>query len=631
MAKISPPYDKLKNINPRPTTGESTLLKYFDSNLDDSYEVYFQPSLNGDKPDIILMRENSGVMIIEVKDWNLEYYYCDEKGNFILRKNNLIIKSPFDQVKQYKDNLYNLHSEVLLERNIFDNSFYALVKCAVYFHNATVAEVKRFLSNCDKKVKENINRYYIIIGSDSLNKNSLNHILNKAYLNKHSYRFDNDIYQELNRNFKPSIQEYENLDPINFSQQQKNLTVSKDERKKIKGVAGSGKTLVLAQRAVNAYIRTEGKILILTYNITLKNYIHDNISRVRGKYNWENFDINNYHKFITFQMNNVGIIFESNENSNEQDEDELDMKYFSNLQLFERYKSITQKYDSIFIDEVQDYKYEWLKMIEKYFLKKDGEFVIFGDEKQNIYKRKLERDKTMRSNITGRWNLLNKSYRLSTTMTQLAVDFQKKYLALDYTIDNFDIDGIQTSIIDELNYHEQIYYNSFDPEDISKAIYTRMKKLNIHSNDVCIASPSINYLREIDESIKNIQNEDTTIMFETKSEYEEIERKLNKNNYKTEEKRKIELNAKINSIRQSRKFNFWMNGGLIKLSTIHSFKGWEINTLILIVDNTKNSTNELIYTGLTRCKENIIIINIGNLDYKDFFSTKISTNNSWDK
>lgn len=86
-----------------------------------------------------------------------------------------------------------------------------------------------------------------------------------------------------------------------------------------------------------------------------------------------------------------------------------------------------------------------------------------------------------------------------------------------------------------------------------------------------------------------------------------------------------ELQAKVHSIRQNRKFNFWMNRGLTKLSTIHSFKGWEINTLVLIIDSTENSTDELVYTGLTRCANNIIIINIGNLKYYEFFKSKMHT------
>ena len=39
----------------------------------------FQPFLNGDLPDIIVMHKGGGVMIFEVKDWDLSNYHVNEK------------------------------------------------------------------------------------------------------------------------------------------------------------------------------------------------------------------------------------------------------------------------------------------------------------------------------------------------------------------------------------------------------------------------------------------------------------------------------------------------------------------------------------------------------------------------
>ncbi len=65
-----------------------------------------------------------------------------------------------------------------------------------------------------------------------------------------------------------------------------------------------------------------------------------------------------------------------------------------------------------------------------------------------------------------------------------------------------------------------------------------------------------------------------------------------------------------------------MNSGTIKISTINSFKGWESEVVFLILEpiyeNTNdfnNSFDELLYTGLTRCKRNLIVINFGNAEY----------------
>ena len=54
-------------------------------------------------------------------------------------------------------------------------------------------------------------------------------------------------------------------------------------------------------------------------------------------------------------------------------------------EIFEKVKSNIQKYDSMFIDEVQDYKTEWLNILKRYFLNENAELVLYGDEKQNIY------------------------------------------------------------------------------------------------------------------------------------------------------------------------------------------------------------------------------------------------------
>ena len=65
-----------------------------------------------------------------------------------------------------------------------------------------------------------------------------------------------------------------------------------------------------------------------------------------------------------------------------------------------------------------------------------------------------------------------------------------------------------------------------------------------------------------------------------------------------------------------------MNRGLLRLSTINSFKGWESEMIFLILEpkfNKENDFNisfdELLYTGLTRCRSNLVIINFGNEEY----------------
>ena len=41
--------------------------------------ILMRSYLNGDRPDVLIMREGNGVMVIEVKDWNLDNFALNEK------------------------------------------------------------------------------------------------------------------------------------------------------------------------------------------------------------------------------------------------------------------------------------------------------------------------------------------------------------------------------------------------------------------------------------------------------------------------------------------------------------------------------------------------------------------------
>lgn len=60
-----------------------------------------------------------------------------------------------------------------------------------------------------------------------------------------------------------------------------------------------------------------------------------------------------------------------------------------------------------------------------------------------------------------------------------------------------------------------------------------------------------------------------------------------------------------------------MNSGTVKVSTIHSFKGWESETVFLILENFnfQMTFDEILYTGITRTRANLILINYGNKEY----------------
>ena len=627
MANISPSLENIRRLKVPPTDGEWYLLNYLIEHLAESVEIYFQPFLNGDMPDIILLEKDAGVAIIEVKDWNLSLYNIDINNHWHLTENGAILKSPYQQVFRYKTNLFNLHIDGLLEAKLKNKQFFGRINSYVYFHHATKKSLSHFFSYVkneykaiEQKIHESFNNKNISYHNyekqleyqkrkkskieRDLNFHSIgNDNISKIHLpSADSNIFTEEIYKEIKRYLQPPYHALNDGIKIDYTKKQEKLLISKPTHQKIKGVAGSGKTVVLAKRAVNAHIRHEERVLILTYNITLKSYIHDKISDVREGFSWKYFYITNYHQLITQLFNNIGVEIQIPENlASSQLSKFLDDNYYSNAKLFEEYKNEIPKYKSIFIDEIQDYKPEWIKIIRTYFLEEDSEMVLFGDEKQNIYERELDNERKPKTvQGFGRWEVLNKSIRHQGSgdrILDLAKRFQKIFFKDKYEIDTYEDTTSQPSL--SLGMYKIKSYQDNKINELVSTIIQEIKDYDIHPNDVAILCSNIDLLQKIDYHIRTNYPDKTLTTFETL----EMRKKFPK---------------EIDNIRKIKKIGFNLNNGMMKLSTTHSFKGFEVPTLFLIIDEDDNE--EMVYAGITRSKFNIMVFSKENSRYNDFFN-----------
>lgn len=62
------------------------------------------------------------------------------------------------------------------------------------------------------------------------------------------------------------------------------------------------------------------------------------------------------------------------------------------------------------------------------------------------------------------------------------------------------------------------------------------------------------------------------------------------------------------------KLSFYRNSGGLKAATIHSFKGWEADYMVLVLNKHIDDDNlsHLLYTALSRARKSILIIDKGN-------------------
>ena len=111
---------------------------------------------------------------------------------------------------QYKDNLYNLHIENLLERKIKNSKYWSLVTCAVYFHNANSTEIEHLLINPyknDKRYSDILKWNVDLIGKDNVQAGYFTTLSrNRCVIsNIPSKLFDVILYENFKRYFKPTF------------------------------------------------------------------------------------------------------------------------------------------------------------------------------------------------------------------------------------------------------------------------------------------------------------------------------------------------------------------------------------------------------------------------------------------
>lgn len=372
---------------------------------------------------------------------------------------------------------------------------------------------------------------------------------------------------------------------LNFNKKQQEL-ILREKDFKVKGAAGTGKTAIMLTKAVRHYREFGHKNLIVVYNITASNVLREKLNRMYKDIDNSYFTILHYHSL----------------------------------------KNPQKIYDNIFIDEAQDFEKKWFDELENYLVE-GGRKYLFGDEKQNIYCRDLN-EREMSTPILGSWHKLKTSYRMENSIVDLALNFQKTFYNQKYFLD--EIEKQETNIQlyfepekkeGELEYRYFEYSSGFEKNDIVETIRSIMTEKKLDYGKTAILTSEVKSIMSIMKSFENILDLNG-IVSETPNEYEDIM------NFEDESKNKIDQKKiDIERIRRNRKLNFKPFGDYLIFSTVHSFKGLERENIILVLSdagkNMATRMDEIIYTGLTRCKKNLYIINIGLKKYDEFFKNNI--------
>ena len=456
MARImSPAREALDSLRTPLTAGERMVLDFFDRSLPEEWEIYIQPHLNGLRPDFVLLNPRVGIGVFEVKDWNLDamdrwveegpggaptLWGRDASG----RRFRIPARdNPIAKVEEYKKAILSLYCPRLAIRASESPGFVAVVTAGVIMTAASTERAQPLFAPMRRRL--DYPSYYPLAGREAIERGDLGAVFPSS-----RYTTSKHITPELAKDLRSWLVEPDvaatQREPLKLDRDQRGLVTSRAEKtghRRIKGPAGSGKSVVLAARA--AQLTSEGKdVLVVTFNRTLWHYLRDLAVRypVPGRRLSDGITWLHFHEWCKRVCTEAGLEDQYDEiwrahivRSSDPDDPSavLDREIPSLVRrALDEAGDRVSRYDAVLVDEGQDCNLEWWNLLRR-VVRHGGECVLSADETQDLYSRtKHWTDEAMLgAGFHGRPAHLRSSYRMPPALISQLREFITRYLPVE--------------------------------------------------------------------------------------------------------------------------------------------------------------------------------------------------------
>lgn len=502
MAELIPPsIQQLKSAS----SGERKVYQLLEHTFkSENAIIWHEPKALNRYTDFIIWLPEHGLLVIEVKDWSRDRFETLNPDTFTGRfynKNDykvVLVKNPESQVRKCMLNILNefKKSSIFLQNSgpYKGNIKFPITSCVIY------TELKQSDADSIGLSLPSISTVHKTIFKDDLRLVAENKIFKQKLINAFkdvTFPFEKLSYAEekfLRYMIFPEIRVNEFTQDELFTikpQEIKALDLSQESIAKnigdghriLKGVAGSGKTLVLACRA--KYLKTiypDYKILVVCYNNSLCNHLR----QMFGDDFNEKIEVLNFHSLVK-SVTNTKLFILKNEKQAEYNSrvgniliDHLEQNKIDQANL----------YDAILIDEGQDFAQEWIIGLSKLVKAETNNILFCYDPAQNIFNRKKPSWRSVGLQVQGKKPVeLLKCYRNTKEILDIAKEFLNPQL-LDNLQDSDEYDRVLDPDTDECQTGEypSIYHEN-DVRNLADLIARKIRQLlksNMAARDIAV-------------------------------------------------------------------------------------------------------------------------------------------------
>jgi superfamily I DNA/RNA helicase len=621
-------YTLPETIRSSATAGERLLFHTLKTYLPDDYIVYYEPEIHGKRPDFVIIGPDLGIIVLEVKDYTQNTILQVNKDNWVIVNSSngqqATVKSPLLQARDY---VFHIADHLKKDKNLIQTEGKHLFNLkfpygygAVFTRLNQMFFIKESLYNvCDINhvlTRDEIDPEKELFSEENLIEKIVNMFtvpfrlrepLKKEEIDAIRYHLFPEV--RISAEFKKPVPYQDQLllslhDIKAMDLHQENLAKQiGDKNRLIRGVAGSGKTLILAARA--KYIskqNPEWKVLVLCYNISLAQEIRQMIRhKISEPEDLFDFDWSNEQEVASVDLKNIEVY-----NFHAWLKHELSIQESRIPFIIEKLKAgeaILPMYDAILIDEGQDFEPEWLTLTSQLLNPSTSMLLLVEDRAQTIYPRKRSLAQDTGLSFQGRSKILTINYRNSAQIVKFAWDFFKHNSELKNKVVKKDVEG-----------NEIISPQSTRRKGLEPAII----KTNTFRDEIQFVSKLIHKLH----TEKKVPYSEMLILYRVKRTHKQdiidtIKRGLDKENIPF-----YWLTENATSKRDYQK-----DDDKVKVSTIDSSKGLDFQAVFIVnVDNmpfeleeNKEREVSLLYIGMTRAKEYLTVSYSGKSEYTRYF------------